>query len=719
MLYSIVVASLRINKKEKTMDTLMYYVYIPLGYLMKWCWLLVKDYGVAILLFTLATKLLLMPLSVWIQKNSIVMVKLQPEINFLKAKYYGDGDTIADEQSKLFKREKYRPMISLIPLALQIVLLMAVIYIIYHPMSYLFGVGEETVNALAGFIGANTEESSFQLLIVDAIQSGKITAASVIDGVDGATLSALVEEISAFDLTFLGLNLSVVPSKALGVYLLMPLLAALSSYLMSWTQNLSNVLQHEQSKWNQYSLLALSVAISLYLGFFVPTGTVIYWIASNLLSIAVMYLLNLLIDPKKHVDYEALEKSRKALADIASLDGGKKARSKEEIAREKADYKRFFHIVNKHVVFYSEKSGFYKYFEGVIAELLKRSNLSIHYVTNDPNDIIFEIAKENPRIKPYYIGLKKMIPLMLKLECDMMLMTTPDLDKFYLKRSLMQKDIEYVYLPHDPMSMHLGFREGAFNAFDTIFCTGPHITREMRATERLYGLREKTLVEFGFPYADGLREAGEKENLLRAEREDKDTRRKEILIAPSWNEDNLLDSCLDQLIEKLYCDEYRLTVRPHPEYAKRYAPKLQAIVDKYADMVGDGLVFELDFAVNRSIYASDLLVTDWSGISYEFCMATGRPALFINTKLKCLNPNWEKIEYPPVEISLRDRMGIALDKDQLDTVGDAVKTLFEKEAEYGAVIGETMKDFFYNRGCGNVAGAKYILSSLSARRKKS
>ena len=141
------------------MDTILYYICIPLGMLMKWCWMLVENYGLAILLFTLATKVILMPLSVWIQKNSIVMVRIQPEINFLKAKYYGDGDTIAEEETKLFKREKYHPMLSLIPLILQIVLLMAVIFIIYHPLSYLFGASDATVNALASLIGANTAAS--------------------------------------------------------------------------------------------------------------------------------------------------------------------------------------------------------------------------------------------------------------------------------------------------------------------------------------------------------------------------------------------------------------------------------------------------------------------------------------------------------------------------------------------------------------------------------
>ena len=700
------------------MDTILYYICIPLGILMKWCWMLVENYGLAILLFTLATKVILMPISVWIQKNSIVMVRIQPEINVIKAKYYGDGDTIAEEQTKLFKREKYHPMLSLIPLLLQIVLLMAVIYIINHPLSYLFGAEESTVTALAGFLGISMEDSSYQLLIVDAVKNGTLTASSVVAGVDPGVLASLVESVSAFQLGFLGLSLSTVPSVAGGIYFLVPIVAALSSYLLCLTQNLSNVLQHEQGKANQYGLMILSVGISLYLGFFVQTGTVLYWIASNLFAIAVMYLLNAVIDPKKYVDYEALEKSRKELEAIASLDGSKKERSKEEIKREKEDYKRFFHIVNKHVVVYSEKSGFYKYFEGVIAELLKRSNLSIHYITNDPNDIIFEIAKTEPRIKPYYIGMKKLITLMLKLECDMLLMTTPDLDKFYLKRSLMQKDIEYVYLPHDPMSVHMGLREGALDAFDTVFCTGPHVYREVRATERVYGLSEKTLVEFGFPYADKLIEAGEKVNAERAANRDT-ARRREILIAPSWNEDNLLDSCLDELIEGLSSEKNHIIVRPHPEYVKRFSAKMNAIVEKYADRVGEGLSFELDFSVNRSTYASDLLITDWSGISYEFCIATKRPAIFINTKLKCLNPNWEKIGCTPVEISLRSELGASLEKNELSRVGEVAEELMTHEDDYREKITETMKDFFYHPGHSTEVGAKYLLTSLAKRRKKS
>ena len=685
---------------------IMYYICLPLGYLMKWCWMLVGNYGLAIILFTLATKIVLLPLSVWIHKNSIQMVKIQPDINFLKANHYGDMDTIADEQAKLYKKHNYRPMLSLVPLAVQIILLLGVVEIIYHPLDYLFSLNADTVRAMADVCGIATDTSSYQLALIEAVKGGSL------DGV--AELASVIEPIKSFDGEFLGFNLSTVPSEAWGIYILMPIIAGLSSFLMCWTQNMSNVLQHEQSKLNQYGMTVLSVGISLYLGIGVPAGIAWYWVAGNLLSIAQMYALNAVINPKKYVDYDALEKSRKALADIEALESGKKRdpKYKEHKAREKQDYKRFFHVVNKHLVIYSEKSGFYKYFEAIIDSLLKKSNIVVHYITNDPDDAIFELAKTEPRIKPYYIGLKKMIPLMMRAEADVIIMTTPDLDKYFIKRSIVKKDIEYVYVPHDMMSVHMGFREGALDAFDTIFCTGPHIIREVRATEKVYGLPEKKLVEFGYPFADKLIAAGEEERKTHVSGP-----RKEILIAPSWQEDNLLDSCIDSLIKNLYCGDYHITVRPHPEYVKRYGARMQAIVDKYSHLVGDGLSFELDFTANKSVYSSDILITDWSGVALEYCFATKRPAIFVNTKIKCMNPNWEKIDCIPVEISLRDIVGVSIDKERLGECPAIVKELFDRADEYEVKISEVLKEHIFNQGHAGEVGADYLLDTLVKKRK--
>ena len=319
------------------MDAIMYYICIPLGYLMKWCWQLVGNYGVAIILFTLATKIVLLPITVWIHKNSILMVKIQPEMNMLKVNHYGDMDTIADKQAELYKQYKYRPLLSLIPLAAQIVLLLGVVQIIYHPLDYLFAMDPNAIAAMAEQLGVNTAESSYQLALIELI---KADASFVLEGVD---LSA----IRAFQGNFLGFNLSTVPTQAWGIYILMPVIAGLSSWLMCWTQNLSNVIQHEQSKLSQYGLTVVSVGISLYLGLGVPAGIAWYWVASNVFSILQMYALNALINPKKYVDYDALEKSRLALAEIESLESKKKDPNyKINRAREKKDYKRFFSIVN-------------------------------------------------------------------------------------------------------------------------------------------------------------------------------------------------------------------------------------------------------------------------------------------------------------------------------------------------------------------------------------
>ena len=697
------------------MDTIIHYICIPLGLLMKGCWMLVKDYGLAILLFTLATKIVLLPVSIWIHKNSIQMVKLQPEINNLKVKYQGNADMIAEEQMKLFKREHYHPMLSLIPLILQIVLLLGVVHIIYHPLTYLFGASESSILAMAEFIGANTEDSAFQLKIVEALQNGTINGSTVINGVDPALLTSLSSRVGAFDLKFLGLHLSTVPTEVWGVYTSVPLLAGASSWLLCHTQNLSNVIQHEQGNLNKYGIMALSVALSLYLGLFVPIGIALYWIASNLFSIAQMYLLNLAINPKKYVDYEALEESRQALANLKAF--GQEDKKSEQYRlnkqREKADIKRFKSITNKHIVFYSEKSGFYKYYKDLIAELLKRSNLSVHYITNDPNDVIFEVAKDEPRIKPYYVSLKKTATLMMLIETDMFVMTTPDLNKYYLKRSFIKSDIEYVYVPHDMMSVHMSFREGAFDAFDTVLCTGPHVEKELRAIEKVYDLKAKTLVHFGYPLADTLEEDGKKAALAKT-----DTGVKEVLIAPSWQEDNLLDSCVDGIIQALYSDKYHITVRPHPEYAKRFGAALNDLVTRYADYDADKLTFELNFSANKSIYSSDVLITDWSGVATEFCFATKRPAVFVNTKMKCPNPNYTKIDLTPVEISLRNRIGVAIEKDEVGDLPQILQRLEDDAEQYRSVIEQTQKDLIFNHGTAAKAGADYIMRSLAQKKNQ-
>lgn len=682
------------------MDTVMYYICYPFGYVMKWCWELLGNYGLAIILFTLCTKIILLPVSVWVHKNSIKMVTIQPDINFIKAKYYGDRDRIAEEETKLYKKIGYSPFASVVPLLLQLLLLSAVVYIVKQPLTSILHISGETVEALARSFGL---EESDQLGVIRMIQSGAETDAS---------LSAVVSQIKSFDLSFAGFSLGVEPYKTWGIYTLVPVIAGASSLLLCWVQNAINVLQAEQSKLNKYGMTVLSVGISLSLGFFVYSGVALYWVASNLFAIVQQLVLNAVINPKKYVDYSKLEESRAALADIERLGDCKKdVKAKENAKRERADYKRFFKIVNKHFVIYSERSGFYKYYEALISELKKRAkNMTIHYVTSDPDDAIFRLAETDPTIKPYYIGQKKLITLMMRMDADIVAMTTPDLDNYYIKRSLVRKDVEYIYVPHDMMSVHMGFRKAALDHFDTIFCTGEHVAREVRKTEEVYSLPEKTLVKFGYPLEEKLEKAYE-------DMDKTPHAKREILIGPSWQEDNLLDSCVDTLIEQLMCEENHITVRPHPEYVKRYPEKIKLLTEKYAGVSDEKLTFELDFTTNKSTYSSDLLITDWSAIAYEFCFSTKKPVLFVNTKMKMENPEWEKLGLTPAEIYLRDKVGVALEKSELDRSKTVADELMSSGEKYKEKITALLHEHLYSYGTNGAEGAKYILRRLAEIQK--
>ena len=68
----------------------------PLGWLMRVAYSLTGNYGLAVIVFTLMTKLVLLPVSLWVHANGIKMVRLEPAVNRLKVKYFGDPDKVAE-----------------------------------------------------------------------------------------------------------------------------------------------------------------------------------------------------------------------------------------------------------------------------------------------------------------------------------------------------------------------------------------------------------------------------------------------------------------------------------------------------------------------------------------------------------------------------------------------------------------------------------------------
>ena len=584
------------------------------------CYDLCHNYWIAIFLFTVLTKVVLLPLSIWVQKNSIKTVRMQPEMNQIKAVYMGNQDAISEEQYKLFKKEGYNPFADLIPLFVQLALLMGV---------------------------------------VEAVKRGT--------------------------------TLTDIPVRTGGVTLLVPLFAALSAFFMCYVQNKINVLQSEQGLVNKYGTMVFSVVLSLYLGFFVSIGVGSYWCFSNVLSVVQLVLLNIWINPKNYIDYEALEASKEELkrAKLFMASGQKKDRQNPYRKREKEDYKRFLKASGKKIVFYSEKNGFYKYYRNIIEEIVKRTNIVIHYITSDPLDEVFQM--ESVQFKPYYIGENRMIVLMMKMETDLMVMTTPDLENFQLKRSYVKKDIEYIYVPHDVNSSNLTFHKNALDHFDTIFTS-------------------KKLVEWGSGVIDNMTES-----YLELSKEKK-AGKKTILIAPSWQKDNIFDSCIEEMLDELIQTDYQVIVRPHPQYVRHFEGRVDLLAEKYKK---DGVEFQKDFSSNKTVYMADLLVTDWSSISLEYAFSTLKPVLFINTPMKVVNGDYQELSTVPIDIELRDQVGISL---ELDRVGAKVvsavdRLLFDQQFSPQSMQGLKEK-YLYHPGESGKIGAKYMIQRLVDRSGK-
>ena len=118
---------------------------------------------------------------------------------------------------------------------------------------------------------------------------------------------------------------------------------------------------------------------------------------------------------------------------------------------------------------------------------------------------------------------------------------------------------------------------------------------------------------------------------------------------------------------------------------------------------------------NQSLLSADLLITDWSGIAFEYSFASIRPVLFINTPKKVHNENWQKYENQPMEIVLRDGCGISLNIDELSKISSVIDDFFNNYEKYKEHIVKLREEYIYNFGKVDTTCPEYIVSKV--RRK--
>jgi YidC/Oxa1 family membrane protein insertase len=352
---------------------------------------------------------------------------------------------------------------------------------------------------------------------------------------------------------------------------------------------------------------------------------------------------------------------------------------------------------NPNITFYSESGIYYQNFRGPIEEIFSQSDFNILYITSDLSDIVWDL--NDSRLMPFYIN--KLIPFIFPfINTKVLVMTMADLDKFHVKRSI--NKVNHIYMFHSTQSVHVQYNKGAFDCYDTIFCVGPHHVEEIRKTEEIYNLPPKLLINVGYSWLEDIEKKYQKSLLKRINSKMK------ILIAPTWSEGNILETCIETIIEKLLPLPYEIIVRPHPEFIKRQGERIKEIKDKYKNHAN--LFMETESSNSTNILESNILITDWSGIAIEYAWGMFKPVIYIDTPKKIHNQDYEKIGIVPLEDQIRELNGIVLKTSNCDSINVEIEKALQLKEEKRERLLNLRNKHIFNWGESSNVAADYIIN---------
>ena len=350
------------------------------------------------------------------------------------------------------------------------------------------------------------------------------------------------------------------------------------------------------------------------------------------------------------------------------------------IFKEITDLYRFYkkQPANKRrIVFYAERESDTIYVDSLFSHLSNVYKDQFCYITSDIKDT--RLRNETPF--PVFYSKALLSILMMLLDAKLCIMTLPDLNVFNIKRSLV-KEVHYAYFFHSMISTHMGYLENAFDHFDSILCVGPYQRQEIQKREEQKKIPKKKLIEFGYERIEKIYNQCQS-NLVN--RMDDALEKPTILIAPSWGDLNIFEEMGIELVEKL-ARFYNVVIRPHPEYIKRKPKHFKQFSSDLNKIENASL--NKDVQSDNILIASDLLVTDFSGIGFEFSLGTERPVLFIDCNKKIRNLGYDHLGMTPVEVSYRESIGKVVPPNS-DEILEGIKLLLDEKNLYQKKI----KDF--------------------------
>ncbi len=325
----------------------MKYVLYPFAWLLRLLYDVFGNYGIALILFSLITKLILLPFNAKSKKSMMKTARLGPKLKELEAKCGDDKMKYQQEMANLYKKEGVSPTGGCLWSLLPLILLMALYYVIRQPMTYLMGLTADQIEMIRQFLTSINIDLSTANVAYEEITM----AQHVFTNIDA--ISAFIPDIAekAIDFTFLGIDLSQIPSwrwiingpydlPGFGLFII-PVLSAVSQWAtMQISQKLNgSVATNDKGEKDSDAAAAANQSMktmtwmmplfSLWIGFNMPASMCVYWIAQAVWNTLQDSILTK--HYRKVYDAEDAIKREKA-AEEAAIEAEKEARRAERRA---------------------------------------------------------------------------------------------------------------------------------------------------------------------------------------------------------------------------------------------------------------------------------------------------------------------------------------------------------------------------------------------------
>ena len=262
------------------------------GYLLEWLYNGIgQNYGIALILFTIILRIILLPLTIKQQKSMKKTTELQGKMQEIQFKYKNNPELMNKEIMDLYKRENLSPFSGCISSIVQILIILSVFYLVSRPLTYMKKIDPGIIENYRNEISAENDGKISNYYEIEIIQK-----------------KAAQDENIKVNMDFLGLDLSKVPSQNMTdikVYII-PILYVISSiFSIKMTtgktnkkeQNVSTQpdMTQQMNKSMSYMMPIMAVSIA----FVAPLGLALYWLISNILMILERIVINKYVDSKE------------------------------------------------------------------------------------------------------------------------------------------------------------------------------------------------------------------------------------------------------------------------------------------------------------------------------------------------------------------------------------------------------------------------------------